>query len=77
MSCQELVELVTAYLEGTLDEQLRQDFEAHLALCPGCMTYVDQIRETIALTGELTVDSISDETSEAILGAFRNWRTAR
>ena len=53
LTCQELVELVTGYLEGVLTPEDRARFERHLSLCPGCVTYVDQFRETISLTGAL------------------------
>ena len=58
LSCQELVELVTDYLEDRLPPAERERFEGHLALCPGCDTYVEQMRETIRLTGELTEQAI-------------------
>jgi anti-sigma factor RsiW len=74
MACNELVEVVTAYLEGVLPETDRQRFEAHLAECPYCVDYVDQLRETIAATGELTLDSIAPERRSELLEAFRDWR---
>ena len=52
ITCQELVELVTGYLEGALPARERERFEHHLALCPGCVIYVEQMRETVRLTGE-------------------------
>ena len=51
LSCRELVELVTEYLEGALPEGERARFEAHLANCAGCETYLEQVRATIALVG--------------------------
>ena len=63
MTCQELVELVTDYLEDTLPDEERARFEAHLALCPGCVTYLEQMRQTIQLAGLLTEDSLSPDTA--------------
>ena len=74
LTCQELVELVTAYLDGALpDEQLRL-FEAHLAGCGGCRRYLDQMRTTIELTGRLEEESLDPSARDALLEAFRSWR---
>jgi len=74
MSCRELVELVTAYLEGALPLEDRRRFELHLADCDGCTMYVEQMRRTIKLTGTLRVDDISPEAEAALLHVFRNWK---
>jgi anti-sigma factor RsiW len=74
MTCQELVELVTDYLEDALQSEQRQRFEAHLSVCPGCEEYLQQIRLTIAATGAVTEDSLEPEVRDALLSAFRNWR---
>ena len=71
LSCQEIVELVTAYLEGDLDEAASQIFEDHLTVCPGCQTYVDQFRITIEKLGEVRVDTLSDDAQARLLDAFR------
>jgi anti-sigma factor RsiW len=74
LSCQELVELVTAYLDGELPAPERARFDAHLGECGGCRAYVEQIRETIRLTGKLREESLSPEARDALLAAFRDWR---
>jgi anti-sigma factor RsiW len=74
LSCQELVELVTDYLEGILPEAERERFDAHLATCDGCSTYVEQMRATLRVTGELAPASLSEEAEESLLAAFRTWR---
>lgn len=73
LTCQELVEIVTDYVEGemALDERLR--FEDHLRSCPGCTAYVDQMRETIRLTGELHEDDVVPEARDRLLALFQNW----
>lgn len=76
LDCQELVELVTAYLDGALSGADKARFEQHLGLCKGCAHYVDQFRTTIRLLGELPVESISPAVQSALLEAFRGWRTA-
>lgn len=71
MTCAELVELVTAYLEGALDPDTEQRFVDHLALCEGCDSYVEQMRRTIAEVGEVEPDSLSATTRDRLLDAFR------
>lgn len=77
LSCQELAELVTDYLEGALPAAERLRFEAHLAICTGCRHYLEQMRQTISLLGQLTEESIPEPAKQELLGAFRNWKRAR
>lgn len=76
LSCQELVELVTDYLEGVLPEDERARFEEHLAICDGCHTYVDQMRTTLRVTGELEAEALTPEAEAALRRAFRDWRAS-
>jgi len=75
LSCRELVELVTDYLEGALDRRTRSRFERHISGCPHCTAYLDQIRETVRLTGMLHEDQLEPRTREELLAAFRTWKT--
>lgn len=74
LSCQELVELVTDYFEGALDERHLRAFEEHLSACDGCTAYVEQLRVTIRITGTITVDDLTPEAETTLLQAFRDWR---
>ena len=74
MSCRELVEVVTDYLEGKLPEQDRARLEAHVAECPYCEEYIAQMRETIEALGELPAGSLRPRTEAELLEAFRGWR---
>jgi anti-sigma factor RsiW len=74
LSCQELVELVTDYLEGALPAELHERFERHIAHCSGCQAYLEQMHSTIRLTGALTTDALSPEAERTLLEAFRGWR---
>jgi predicted anti-sigma-YlaC factor YlaD len=74
LSCKELVELVTAYVEGALAPGDRTRFDAHLVVCSGCRIYLDQMRRTIQLTGTLTEASITLEAQQTLLDAFRSWK---
>lgn len=73
ITCKELVEVVTDYLEGRMPAERRLLFEEHIAFCSWCQTYLDQMRETIRLTGMLTENDLSAETRDTLLEAFRNW----
>jgi len=75
LSCQELVELVTDYLEDAMPTELRERFERHIETCTGCRAYLEQMRETIRVSGELTPESITPEAERALLDAFRDWAT--
>jgi anti-sigma factor RsiW len=74
LTCQELVELVTEYLEGGLSPDERDRFEQHVVLCDGCAFYLEQMRRTVGLTGSLMEESISPEAQERLLGVFRDWK---
>jgi predicted anti-sigma-YlaC factor YlaD len=74
MACNELVELVSDYIEGRLQPRDVARFDAHLEICEGCRTYVDQMRETINALGHLPEESIAPEARRELLGAFRDWK---
>ncbi len=76
LSCRELVELVTDYLEGALPAEEHERIDRHLEICQSCRTYVEQMRQTIELTGRLTVADVSPEAELVLLEAFRAWHTA-
>ena len=74
LTCEELVEIVTEYLEGGLTDAERKRFEEHVAVCKGCANYLDQIRITIEIAGRVTVDDLTEETKAELLSAFRDWK---
>jgi anti-sigma factor RsiW len=74
LTCKELVELVTDYLDDALSPEDRERFEQHIVLCDGCGRYLDQMRTTIALTGSLTEESVTPDVQERLLTVFRGWR---
>jgi anti-sigma factor RsiW len=73
LTCKELVELITGYLDGSLRGRQRRRFESHLAGCDGCTRYMQQMRATIRATGMLTEEQVTDEQRTVLLGAFRDW----
>jgi anti-sigma factor RsiW len=74
LTCKELVELVTSYLENALSAEERARVEAHLATCDGCDRYVEQMRQTIESLGALRETDLTPEAQAKLLTAFRNWR---
>jgi anti-sigma factor RsiW len=74
LTCRELVELVTDYVEGALPRRDRRRFEGHIALCPHCTRYLEQMRATIAALGTLPEASIEPTARDELLAAFRGWR---
>jgi len=73
ITCRELVELVSDYLEGRLDARHRERFEAHLAVCPDCREYVDQVRHTVRALGRLPEESLSGAARAELRRAFAGW----
>jgi anti-sigma factor RsiW len=74
LTCKELVELVTDYLEGALSAEMRSRFETHLAGCPFCRVYLDKMRQTIRAVGHLPDESLSREALDTLLAHFRRWQ---
>jgi anti-sigma factor RsiW len=74
LTCRELVELVTEYLEERLPADDRMRFELHLTYCDWCRTYVQQMRQVLATAGRLEEDAIAPEVRDALLDAFRGWK---
>jgi anti-sigma factor RsiW len=77
LDCQDLVELVTNYLEGVLDPATLRRFEDHLPSCDGCDTYVDQMRITLRMLGSIPVASVDAGARGQLLSTFRDWSAAR
>jgi anti-sigma factor RsiW len=76
LTCREVVELLTDYLEGTLAEPTTARVDAHLATCPDCTAYVAQMRTTIALLGRLREDDVPPPVLDELVRAFRGWHDA-
>jgi anti-sigma factor RsiW len=74
MDCNELVELVTAYLEGSLDPAARERFDVHLLDCDGCGNYLQQFRATVRTIGTIRDDDIEPAFRDRLMNAFRHWR---
>ena len=74
LNCQEVVELVTDYLEQALLPEKQAQFEEHLEECPGCDTYLEQVQQTILMLRKLSEQQTFPETKQDLLELFRNWK---
>jgi anti-sigma factor RsiW len=74
MVCRQAVDLVTDYLEGALSERDRARFEAHLADCPHCSRYLEQMRLTIAAVGRIDPGAMAPEVRDELVALYRRWR---
>lgn len=74
MVCQQAIELLTEYLEGTLSRRQRRRLEAHLKACPNCTAYLEQIRITIRLTGAMEPEDLSPRAVDELTELYRRWR---
>jgi anti-sigma factor RsiW len=77
ITCRTFVELVTEYLEERIDADTRTRFEQHVAGCPGCARYLDQIRASARVLGHVSLDTISTEARDQLMAAFRSWSSGR
>jgi len=74
LTCQQLVELVTDYLDGALPDRELERFEEHLLYCGPCATHVEQMRETIRIAGGVHAHDLDPTVADDLLAAFRSWR---
>jgi anti-sigma factor RsiW len=72
--CKQAVELVTDYLEGALSRRDRARLEAHLAACPHCSAYLEQIRATIAAAGRVEPAALSRAARRDLVALYREWQ---
>jgi anti-sigma factor RsiW len=74
LTCQQVAELITDYLENVLLAETRQRLEDHVADCSGCETYMEQIRQTISMVHAIAEEPASPETKQELLNLFRKWK---
>ena len=73
LDCNELVELVTAYLDGSLDLDTRARFDLHLAECDGCENYLQQFRTTVSTLGKVAETDLDPDFRDRLLNSFRDF----
>ncbi|MFY9913430.1 MAG: zf-HC2 domain-containing protein [Nocardioidaceae bacterium] len=74
LTCAELVELITDYLDGALDRETEARFVLHATSCPGCEIYLAQFRATVSALGTLPPETLDEQVRDQLLAAFRGWR---
>ena len=74
LNCQQVVELVTDYLEQALLPEKQAQFEQHIEKCPGCDTFLEQVQKTIMMLRKLSEQQTFPETKQDLLEIFRNWK---
>ena len=74
LHCQEVVELVTDYLEQALLPETQEQFEKHIETCPGCNTFLEQVQQTIMMLRKLSKQQTFPETKQDLIDIFRNWK---
>lgn len=74
LTCREVVELVTEYLNGAMSEGARTRFETHLDGCEPCTAHLQQMRSTIEATGRIHEDDLDNGLKDDLLDAFRRWK---
>ena len=75
LDCNELVELVTAYLDDALDIETRARFDVHLADCDGCENYLQQFRTTVRTVGGIRGADLDPEFRARLLDVFRDFHS--
>jgi Putative zinc-finger len=76
VTCQEIVELVTEYLDATLDGETAELFEEHINFCEGCEAYLAQMRHTIATVASVEPVQPPAVIRDRLMSAFREWKQA-
>ncbi len=77
VTCHELVEILTDYLEDAVEPGVRAEIERHIVICSACSHYVEQMRSTIDLLGRLAAEQPAMTPTEKLLGMFREWQAGR
>jgi predicted anti-sigma-YlaC factor YlaD len=72
--CQQAIELLTDYLEGSLSRRQKRRLEGHLRACPNCSNYLEQIRITIKLTGAIEPEELTPVAVDDLTELYRRWR---
>jgi anti-sigma factor RsiW len=75
VTCREVVELMTDYLEDALSPRDRTRFEQHMSGCDGCTAYLEQLRKAKMLMGRSAIEPVPEQMRAELVQAFRTWKT--
>jgi anti-sigma factor RsiW len=76
MTCKQIVELMTDYLDGFLSPSLHARFEQHISGCDGCSAYLTQLKTARMLIGRTATEPVPEPLKAELMNAFRNWKAA-
>ena len=76
ITCREVLDLLTDYLESALPAAAHARVERHLAGCDGCERHLEQLRATIGTLGALAEADVAPDVRDQLLAAFRSWPRA-
>ena len=71
-SCKEIADLVSNYLNNSLQPRLKQQFEEHLKICPDCMAFLKTFRKTVALVHSVDAADMPEDVQRNIWNFLRN-----
>ncbi len=77
LTCKQLTELVTEYLERRMSLADRMRFQLHIGMCRHCRAYLRQMRQTIRTLGKLPEESVPPEVIDDLLSRFRSWKPSQ
>jgi len=72
--CRGAVRLMSDYLDGRLSPRDTARLEGHLAACPHCTEYLEQLRVSVDVLGRVSFDALSDEAVDDLVAVFRQWQ---
>ena len=73
--CRAAVALMSDYLDGALSRRQRRRLERHLAQCPHCTTYLNQIQEIVAASGGVVPDDLDPAALDALVNVFLRYHS--
>ena len=73
LSCRQITELVSDYIEGSLPGLVRARFLLHLGLCRNCRRYLRQLKIAVLLTGKLPEEAVPAPMMEELRRRLAGW----
>ena len=71
LSCREINDLITDYLEGRMGLWDRMQFRLHIAMCGSCKLHVEKMRQMIGAMGQIPPKM---DVPVELMEQFRNWK---
>ena len=77
LSCQEITEIITDYLEGRMSFSDRMRFQMHVGMCKHCRAYLRQMKATIGSLGQLPDEPMPTDVRDEMRERFAAWNATR